>query len=96
MLLFPNKYKFSKSFSGQKITGSVKKQTSRNFLFGDLALITHECGYITNFQIEASRQFLRRFLKKKSKIFFRIFPNTPISKKPNDIRLGRGKGNLKY
>ena len=46
--------------------------------------------------MESIRRFLRRTLKKKAQIFFRIFPNTPITKKPNDIRLGRGKGNLKY
>ena len=49
-----------------------------------------------NFQIEAIRRFLRRFLKKKAVLFINIFPNISITKKPNDIRQGRGKGGVKY
>jgi large subunit ribosomal protein L16 len=59
-------------------------------------LISLSSGKITNFQIESLRRFLRRFLKKKAQIFFRIFPNSPITKKPNDVRQGRGKGNIAY
>ena len=59
-------------------------------------LVAAESGKVTNFQLEALRRFLRRFLKKKAQIFFRVFPSVPITKKPNDVRLGRGKGNLKY
>ena len=58
--------------------------------------VAKESGIITNFQLESIRRFLRRFLKKKAQLFFRIFPNISITKKPNEIRLGRGKGKLKY
>jgi large subunit ribosomal protein L16 len=64
--------------------------------YGSISLIAGESGKVTNFQQEAIRRFLRRFLKKKAQLFFRIFPNTPITKKPNDVRQGRGKGNIKY
>ena len=64
--------------------------------FSKLGLIAKESGFIPNFQIEAIRLFLRRLLKKRAQIFFRIFPNQPITKKPNEVRLGRGKGNFKY
>ena len=95
MLLFPKKTKFSKSFSGKKVmTDSVS--TSGGNKYGNIALVANETGKVTNFQLESIRRFLRRFLKKKAQIFFRVFPNVPITKKPNDVRLGRGKGNLKY
>ena len=58
--------------------------------------MSDQVGYISNHQIQAVRFFLRRFLKKRAQLFFRIFPNQPITKKPNQTRLGRGKGNLKY
>jgi large subunit ribosomal protein L16 len=93
MFLFPKKSKFIKSFSAKKLTA---KTVAKSNIYGNISLIANETGKITNFQIESIRRFLRRFLKKKAQIFFRIFPNTPITKKPNDIRLGRGKGNLKY
>ena len=95
MLLFPKKTKFSKSFSGRKVTAKTSCKTNRN-KYGNIALVCDETGKITNYQLESIRRFLRRFLKKKAQIFFRIFPSTPITKKPHDVRLGRGKGNLKY
>jgi large subunit ribosomal protein L16 len=64
--------------------------------FANFCIVANQSGIITNFQMESIRRYLRRYLKKKAQIFFRIFPNTPITKKPNEVRLGRGKGNLKY
>jgi large subunit ribosomal protein L16 len=64
--------------------------------FASTSLITKESGKITNFQFEALRKSLRRTLKKKAQIFFRIFPSIPITKKSNNVRLGRGKGNVSY
>lgn len=95
MLLFPKKTKFSKSFSGKKVITNFNSGSKTN-KYGNLSLIAMETSKITNFQIESLRRFLRRLLKKKAQIFFRIFPNLPITKKPNDVRLGRGKGNVKY
>ena len=95
MLLFPKKTKFSKSFSGKKIMAKSNKTSDSN-RFGNIALVASESGKVTNFQMESIRRFLRRFLKKKAQIFFRVFPNVPVTKKPNDVRLGRGKGNIKY
>jgi len=95
MLLFPKKPKYFKSFSNKKVTkSSVKKD---NILkFSKIGLIAKEAGFIPNYQMEAIRLFARRFLKKRAQIFFRVFPNQPITKKPNEVRLGRGKGNFKY
>ncbi len=95
MLLFPKKPKFLKSFSGKKIfTNFINKNNTPKF--ADLCLVAKNSAIITNFQLESIRLFLRRYLKKRGQIFFRIFPNRPITKKPDEIRLGRGKGQLKY
>jgi large subunit ribosomal protein L16 len=97
MFLFPKKAKFTKSFSGNKLikknnTDTVTSLNKR----ASISLVAEENGKITNFQIEAIRRFLRRFLKKKGRLFFQVFPNVPITKKPNDVRQGRGKGTVKY
>ena len=95
MLLFPKKPKYLKSFSNKKIfSNNLKKDKIPRF--SRIGLIAKQAGFVPSFQIEAIRLFLRRFLKKRGQLFFRIFPNQPITKKPNEVRLGRGKGNLKY
>jgi large subunit ribosomal protein L16 len=95
MLLFPKKPKFLKSFANRKIIGHCIKKHNI-FRFSRLGLIAKEAGFIPNFQIAAMRLFLRRLLKKNAQLFFRIYPNQPVTKKPNEVRLGRGKGNTKY
>lgn len=75
-----------------KKTANYKPKT----LFSSLCLLTTESGKITNFQHEALRKCLRRALKKRTQIFFRVFPNVPITKKSKNVRLGRGKGNVSY
>ena len=94
MLLFPKKTKFNKSFSSSKVMKKTVKVSKSKY--SCLNLIALSSGKITNFQIESLRRFLRRFLKKKAQIFFRVFPAIPVTKKPNDVRLGRGKGAVKY
>jgi large subunit ribosomal protein L16 len=64
--------------------------------FSNYCIISHENGFVTNFQIEGLRRFLRRSFKKRGQIFFRIFPYLPITKKQSEVRLGRGKGKMKY
>jgi large subunit ribosomal protein L16 len=94
MLLFPKKSKYLKSFSNKKFTKCLNKA---NILkFSHISIISKENGFIPNFQIEAIRLQLRKMIKKRAQLFFRIFPNQPITKKPNEVRLGRGKGALKY
>ena len=60
--------------------------------FGDYGLKVMECGYITDRQIEASRIAMTRFIKRGGKIWLRIFPDKPITKKPAETRMGKGKG----
>jgi large subunit ribosomal protein L16 len=95
MLLFPKKPKYLKSFSNRKTQQNSVKNTSV-LRFSRISLIAAQQGFIPNFQIEAVRLFLRRMLRKRAQLFFRFFPNQPVTKKPNEVRLGRGKGNFKY
>jgi len=92
MLLSPKKSKFLKSFSNKQI--GLAKNARLNF--GQISLVASQSTRLTNFQYESLRLFLRRYLKKTSQIFFKIAPNVPITKKPNEVRLGCGKGNVKY
>jgi large subunit ribosomal protein L16 len=95
MLLAPKKSKYNKSFSGRK---SLTMNDNKKILprFSNYCIISHENGFVTNFQIEGLRRFLRRSFKKRGQIFFRIFPYLPITKKQSEVRLGRGKGKMKY
>lgn len=95
MLLFPKKPKYLRSYSNKKTTGNCV-QLNNSFRFSNLGLIASEAGFISNYQMEAIRLFLRRYIKKHGQLFIRFFPNQPITKKPNEVRLGRGKGGLKY
>lgn len=64
--------------------------------FGDFGLAATECGYITSRQIEACRVAMTRACKKVGKVFIRIFPDKPRTKKPLETRMGKGKGNPEY
>ena len=75
MLLFPKKPKYLKSFTGRKIGGfNIKKD--HVFRFSRIGLIANETGFVPNYQIEATRLFLRRLLKKRAQLFFRVFPDS--------------------
>ncbi len=61
--------------------------------FGDYGLQTTECGWITNRQIESARVAMTRHIKRGGKVWIRIFPDKPITSKPAETRMGKGKGN---
>jgi len=61
--------------------------------FGEYGLQTTECGWITNRQIEAARVAMTRHIKRGGKVWIRIFPDKPITQKPAETRMGKGKGN---
>lgn len=67
-----------------------------NIFFGKFALKATTRGRITSRQIEAARRSMSRYVKKEGKIWIRIFPDKPITKKPLEIRMGKGKGNVEY
>jgi large subunit ribosomal protein L16 len=62
--------------------------------FGEYGLQTTECGWISNRQIESARVAMTRHIKRSGKIWIRIFPDKPITSKPAETRMGKGKGNL--
>lgn len=88
-MLMPKKMKFRKIQKGR-----VRGVASRgyNVSFGDYGLKSLECAWITNRQIEAARQTMTRHIKRRGKVWIRIFPSKPITKKPAETRMGKGKG----
>lgn len=91
MPLMPKKVKYRKVQKG-RIRGLA---TSGNKLaFGDYGLQTLQRGRITSVQIEACRVSINRHLKRRGKVWIRIFPHTPVTKKPLETRMGKGKGNV--
>jgi large subunit ribosomal protein L16 len=88
-MLAPKKVKYRKRQKG-RIRG--KSYGGSNLDFGDFGLKAMESGWITARQIEAARIALTRHVRRTGKIWIRIFPDKPISKKPAETRMGKGKG----
>jgi len=88
-MLMPGKVKFRKQQRGRR---SGKAHRGGTVAFGDYGLKTLEDGWITARQIEASRVAITRFVKRGGKIWVRLFPDKPITKKPAETRMGKGKG----
>jgi len=92
-MLMPSRTKFRKVRKG-KIRGVA---TSGNYIaFGDFALQAQDHERITARQIEAARQAMTRYIKRGGKIWIRIFPHTPVTRKPQDVKMGSGKGNPEF
>jgi large subunit ribosomal protein L16 len=89
-MLMPKKVKYRKQQRG-KIKGIASK--GNTVAFGDYALQALEPGWLTARQIEAARIAMTRHVKRGGKIWIRIFPDKPITKKPLETRMGKGKGN---
>lgn len=92
-MLLPKKTKYRKVRIG-KNKGIA---TRGNYIaFGDYALQSQSNERITSRQIESARQAMTRYIKRGGKIWIRIFPHTPVTKKPQDVKMGSGKGNPEY
>lgn len=92
-MLQPKKTKFRKMFKGRnRGVASRGNQVS----FGDFALRAVGRGRITARQIEAARRAITRHIKRGGKVYIRIFPDKPITKKPLEVRQGKGKGSVEY
>ena len=89
MPLMPKRVKYRKSQRGSR-----KGTASRNLRidFGEFGLQTLERAWITNTQLEAARVALTRNMKRKGKLWIRVFPDRPVSKRPPETRMGKGKG----
>ena len=88
-MLSPKRVKFRKMFKGRTRGIAVRGST---IAFGTYGLQALEPGWITNRQIEAARVALTRHIKRGGKVWIRIFPDKPITKKPAETRMGKGKG----
>ena len=92
-MLQPKKTKFRKQFKG-RIKGATKGGASLNF--GSYGLKSVEPERITARQIEAARRAITRQMKRQGRVWIRIFPDVPVSKKPAEVRQGKGKGSPEY
>lgn len=92
-MLMPARTKYRKIRKG-KVKGVA---TSGNYIaFGDYGLQAEDQDRVTARQIEAARQAMTRYIKRGGKIWIRIFPHTAVTKKPQDVKMGSGKGNPEY
>lgn len=88
-MLMPNRTKY------RKLQKKVRRQVATrgaNISFGDFGMKAMECGWITSRQIEAARVAMTRRIKRQGKIWIRVFPDKPITSKPAETRMGKGKG----
>ena len=92
-MLQPKKTKFRKAFKG-RISGLAKGGTSLNF--GSYGLKAMEPERITARQIEAARRAITRHIKRQGRVWIRIFPDLPVTDKPAEVRMGKGKGAVEY
>ena len=88
-MLMPKKVKYRKQQRG-RMTG--KAWRGSDLSFGDFGLKVMTCGWITDRQIEAARIAMTRYIKRGGKVWIRMFPDKPITKKPAETRMGKGKG----
>ncbi len=88
-MLFPKRVKYRKQMRG-RMKGRASRGTEVNF--GDFGLRALEPGWVTARQIEAARRALVRYMRRRGKVWIRIFPDKPVTKKPAETRMGKGKG----
>ncbi|MCE3239225.1 MAG: rplP [Gammaproteobacteria bacterium] len=92
-MLQPKRTKFRKQFKGRNRGVATR---GNKVSFGEYGLKSSEFGRITSRQIEAARRAMSRHVKRGGKIWIRIFPDKPITKKPLEVRQGKGKGSVEY
>src|SRR6185312_9686265 len=88
-MMMPKKIKYRKQQRG-RMAGKAWRGSSISF--GDFGLKAMECGWVTDRQIEAARVAMTRSIKRGGKVWIRLFPDKPITKKPAETRMGKGKG----
>src|SRR6185437_4419082 len=88
-MLMPKKVKYRKQQRG-RMAGKAWRGSSLSF--GDYGLKAMRCGWVTDRQIEAARIAMTRFIKRGGKVWIHLFPDKPITKKPAETRMGKGKG----
>ncbi len=92
-MLLPKRTKFRKAFKG-RIHGLAKGGSDLNF--GSFGLKATQPERITARQIEAARRAMTRHMKRQGRVWIRIFPDLPVTKKPTEVRMGKGKGSVEF
>jgi len=92
-MLMPKKVKRRRQFKG-RMKGAATRGTDVSF--GDYGLQALECGWLNSRQIEAARRAMTRYIKRGGKIWIRVFPHKPVTKKPAETRMGKGKGSPEF
>ena len=92
-MLQPKKTKYRKMMKG-RMKGTETRGTK--FEFGQYALQAVEPGWITSRQIEAARRAITRHMRRMGKLWIRVFPDVPVTKKPAEVRMGKGTGAVEY
>src|SRR5664279_4851064 len=92
-MLQPKRTKHRKAQKG-RMKGNAQRGTT--IAFGSFGLKALESVWMTNRQIEAARQTITRHMKREGNVWIRVFPDKPITNKPAEVRMGKGKGNLEY
>ncbi|WP_417517658.1 50S ribosomal protein L16 [Minwuia sp.] len=92
-MLQPKRTKFRKAHKG-RIHGNAKGGTTLNF--GAFGMKAQQPGRVTARQIEAARRAITRHMKRAGRVWIRIFPDVPVSKKPTEVRMGKGKGSPEF
>jgi len=92
-MLQPKRTKFRKQ---QKGRNRGLAQVGNRVSFGEYGLKATTRGFVTARQIEAARRAITRYVKRGGKLWIRVFPDKPITKKPVEVRMGKGKGNVEY
>ena len=92
-MLQPKKTKVRKQQKG-RLKGNTKR--GAEIAFGSFGIKALETAFLTARQIEAARQAVTRYMKREGQIWIRVFPDKPITKKPNEVRMGKGKGAPEY
>ncbi|MDR1032853.1 MAG: 50S ribosomal protein L16 [Candidatus Nomurabacteria bacterium] len=92
-VLLPKKTKFRKTMKGRNDGAAARCNT---VAFGDFGLMSVDNQDVTSRQIESARQAMTRYVKRGGKIWIRIFPHTPITRKPQDVKMGGGKGDPQF
>jgi len=92
-MLMPKRVKRRKQFRG-RMTGKALR--GNKITYGDFGLVATEVNWVTSRQIESARIAMTRYIKRGGKVWIKIFPDKPITKKPAEVRMGSGKGSLEY
>lgn len=95
-MFFPTKFKYKKQQKGKSFLKINSKISSVNTSFNFIALKTLDAGRLTTNQLKTLRQSILKIIKKRGRLNLCVFPQTPITKKPIEIRMGKGKGNVDH